>query len=537
MIPCINPGTNEKLCDDIPAMTPEEVEERVQASKSAQEIWGKTPFVERKRVLQKILDYILENKFEICSASCKDSGKTLLEGYLGEILANSEKIRWTIQNGEKYLKPESRHVPLLMLTKKAEVKWIPKGVVASIIPWNYPFTNIISGTISALFAGNGVVVKPSEIVAWSTIQVFEKIFHECLSECGYSPDLVQFVLGYGDVGSALIKSPGISHVFFIGSPVTGARVMEAASYGLKECTLELGGKDPFIVTEDIDLDFIVDYAIRAIFYNMGQNCIAAERFYVHKKIIKSFTDSVVKETKKLKIGPTICKPGKLSRDEINDCGAITMKHQINIIQSLVDDAIEKGATCLVGGSPILSEQGQYYPPTILTNVTHDMRIVKEETFGPVMLVLEWSDDNSVAELANEHEFGLGSYVFCRDAKRAQNIADQLVAGVTMVNDYGVFYMIQSLPFGGTKKSGFGKFNGSEGLRAFCYQKSCVRDRFPGLLVPAPKFFRYPALPSSHLIVDHAVDMIYKTSWIQRIQALIRFLKEVIQFNKESKKEK
>lgn len=531
-IPCHNPATGESLCEDIAAMDESDVQLRVQFSRQVQiNTWKHTNFAERRRVMKILMRHILEQKHEIARASCIDSGKTLFEAHLGEVMLSCEKIRYMINHGESDLKAESRPVPLAMIMKKAEVQYHPLGVIAMIVPWNYPFHNIIGSLVTALFSGNAVVCKVSEWTTHSLVHCFEGVIHGALMEAGYSPDLVSFIVGYGDAGSSLIRSPGVDHIFFIGSPSTGKRVMSAASDNLVPVTLELGGKDAFIVTEDTDIDNAIDYAVRSIFINCGQNCVAAERFYVHEKVIDQFTRGVKQKASELRMGATNCDAQKLDKcfadDEVFEMGAMTMRGEVERIEKMVSEAVEGGARLEFGGYRNASlPNGQFMQPTILSHVSQDMRIVQEEAFGPVMLIIEWSTDEQVVEKANGTVFGLGSYVFCRDYKRAHKIANQLVAGVTMVNDYGVFYLIQSLPFGGTKVSGFGKFGGREGLRAFSNQKAFITDRFP-IQSTVPVFMRYPTRGFSHLIVCEAVDLLYGSNLFAKVGHAVRLVQNIL----------
>jgi acyl-CoA reductase-like NAD-dependent aldehyde dehydrogenase len=383
--------------------------------------------------------------------------------------------------------------------------------------------------VTSIFTGNAVVIKVSEWVSWSLVHCFEKIIHDAVMDAGFSPDLVQFVIGYGDAGEAVIRG-GVDHVFFIGSPETGKRVMRAAADSLTPVTLELGGKDPFIICEDANYDIALDVAVRSVFINCGQNCVASERFYVHEKIYDKFTADVLREVKKLRQGYTDMS-GPVKFENVVDCGAMTMTGQIEKIEELVADAVKNGAKIEIGGgrNPTC-QKGQFFSPTVITNVSQSMRIVQEECFGPVMLLLKWSTDEEVIEKANDSEFGLGSYVFSKDYDRAHRIASKLVAGVSMINDYGLFYLIQSLPFGGTKISGFGKFGGVEGLRAFCNTKSFVTDRLP-FQMAVPKFISFPTRENSHKVIAEATELIY--GW--NISALFRMVSLIATWPKDEPK--
>lgn len=244
-------------------------------------------------------------------------------------------------------------------------------------------------------------------------------------------------------------------------------VMKAASDTLTPVTLELGGKDPFIICEDVDVNAIIDVALRSIYINCGQNCVAAERFYVHDKIYDEFLRKIVDAAKKMRQGvPHIPKTADEELSQVLDCGAMNMPPQLPKVEALIKDALDRGAKLEAGGKRnTISEKGCFFEPTVLSNVTHDMRIVNEEAFGPVMLLLRWKSDDEVVKMANASEFGLGSYCFSKNLQRAEGILRQIDAyvnnyytilkfsGVSIVNDYGVFYIIQELPFGGSKKSG------------------------------------------------------------------------------------
>ncbi|EFC39741.1 aldehyde dehydrogenase [Naegleria gruberi] len=521
MIPCTNPGTGEELCDPVPAMNTQDVEERISSAKKAFEGWSKTSFEDRKRVLLHLLDNILKHKHEIVAKSCKDTGKTMFEAHLGEVVMTCEKIRWLTTRGEQFLSPETRHVPLMMIYKVATVQYLPLGVIGMIVPWNYPFQNAINAIIAALFAGNSVVIKVSEWATWSSVELYEHLVQDALIKAGFSPDTVQFIVGFGEAGNALAKSKNTSHVFFIGSPEIGKKVMMAATENLTPVTLELGGKDPFIVCEDANVDIAVDVAIRASLYNCGQNCIAAERLYVHEKIHDKFVAKAVELMKSLRQRPTCTKDCALEPEEINDIGAMTMSTSIEKIEKVIQDAVKGGAKLVLGGKRNPNLKGQFLEPTLLTEVKNDMNVVQDEVFGPVVTIVKWKDEEEVIGMANSTCYALGSYVFAGDQKRAERIGNRLVAGLTMVNDYGLSYLIQDLPFGGVKVSGFGRFNGPEGLRAFTIQKSFVTNRFP-IDMPPPKLIRYPTEGYAHMVVAHLVDFLYGP-WTGTVGSLFRLV--------------
>lgn len=300
--------------------------------------------------------------------------------------------------------------------------------------------------------------------------------------------------------------------------------MASASKNLTPVILELGGKDPFIILEDAEIDHAIEVALRGVFVNQGQNCIAAERIFVQEKIYNEVCDKIQKIASKFRVGCPPCNVVNNDPSTVVDCGAMTMPGQLDKVHLLIQDALDKGATALVGGKPLDRNEHQLlYPPTVLTNLNDSMKIVNEETFGPVMLIMKFSSDNDVIQMANNSEFGLGCSIFSTNYKRAEAIASEIESGMCTINDFGVSYLIQSLPFGGIKKSGFGRFNGVEGLREFSRQKTVVTDRFP-LRAKAPRFTSYPVPTKAPIALSNAITMIYSGSLSTKVKCAFNFVK-------------
>eukprot|EP00741_Cyanophora_paradoxa_P003056 tig00000663_g2968.t1 len=533
-IECFDPSTYQKL-GTVTAMTPDEVAEKIKLARKAQATWKKTSFKERRRVLRMLMAYIIEHQQTICEASCRDSGKSMVDAYLGEILTTCEKIRHLCDYGEGYLKDEYRPSGLLPV-KLCKVEYHPIGVVGLIEPWNYPFHNIYGQVVAAIYAGNGAVVKVSEWTSWSG-PYYIAFARNALEAAGHDPDLVQLVTGYGDAGQAVVQR-GSDKIVFTGSPGVGRRVMEAASKTLTPVVLELGGKvrrpapptpsrardehqDPMIVCEDADLDAAIRACVRGCFTNCGQNCINIERVYVHEAVHDRFVQGVLAYIKNIRQGAPLL--GDF------DLGAMTMPGQIELIEELVKDAVARGAKLLSGGKRRVHEHfaGQFFEPTLLTEITHEMRIVNEEAFGPVMLISKFSSDDEVIRRANATEYGLGSTVYSCDYGRANRIAEQLVAGMTVINDYGVNYLTQALPFGGVKISGFGKFNGPEGLRGVCYQKAVVTDRCRLIRTKIPDALLFPMPSGAPAMLNAAVKLVYRGGLLNRLSNLASFAKRAL----------
>ena len=505
-IECRNPATLEKL-GDVPSFDRAAVVERVARARRAQVRWGRASFRERARVLQRLLDYIVAHQEEICRLCARDSGKTMVDAMMGEIFPVCEKLRYTIAHGERDLAPEKRESGVLM-HKAVRVEYEPLGVIGVLCPWNFPFHNIFCPVIPALMAGNGVVVKVSEWTSWSAAD-FQHIFDEVLTAAGYDKDLVQVITGAGETGSALVTS-GVDKIFFTGSPGNGKKVMAAAAETLTPVVLELGGKDPIIICDDADLDQAAGTAMLGVFTACGQMCVAAERLYVFDGIYDAFVRKVTEAASKLRQGP----PTRDAGGEF-DVGAMTMPRQLEIIGRQVDDAVAKGARAVVGGKRNDSLRGQFFQPTVLVDVTHDMAIAKEETFGPVMTIIRVRDEEEAVRLANDCAYGLGSSVFTKDAARGERIAKQISAGMTVVNDYGLAYMMQSAPFGGVGISGFGRINGREGLRECCNVKTVVTDKLP--IHQGLSF--YPINKATFPLLQNVISILYGRGVTARVKGL------------------
>ncbi len=483
-----------------------EVPRAVERAKLAQLAWRQTSFKQRRQVLASVLSRVLEDSDRICACVTRDTGKTRENALTGEVWTVAAKLRWMLDQGERHLRPERVSTGFL-LHKQARLEFHPLGVLGAIIPWNYPFQNMANPIIPGLFAGNAVVVKPSEWVAWSSAELIG-IFRDALAEHGHDPDLVQLVQGYAETGRALIGA-GIDGLTFIGSGRNGRHVLAEAAKHVVPVILELGGKDPVIVCDDADLDCAVAGILGGSLINAGQNCVAAERIIVHEGVYDEVVTRLRGEVNSLRQGPS-------GLDRVVDVGAMITPLQLGIVEGLVARAVEQGARLVCGGESALGDQGDFYKPTVLADMTRDMEIMQEEVFGPVLLVAKAKDDRAAIELANSTAFGLGASVFSRDARRAREIARRIDSGMVGINDFGgLTYMAQSLTFGGVKESGFGRMNGREGLRACCNIKSVIEDRFP-FSVPAKVF---PVKPQDYAVTKASLMLLYGNNWAQRLRAV------------------
>ena len=509
-IPCYDPGTFDVLGPDMKAMTRDEVVAKIEKARAAQAQWKHSSFKQRRFLLKVIARFILDNQDDICRVSARDSGKPLVDAAFGEILVTLEKIKWLLREGERWLKPERRSAGLMMFYKSARVEYRPAGVMGAIVPWNYPFHNVFNPLLANVFAGNALVVKVSEHASWSSLY-YGRAIEACLEAAGAPKDLVQIVHGYAEAGNAIVTG-GADKVVFVGSTGVGRAVMRAAADTLTPVVLELGGKDPFVVLDDADLSQCVPMALRGAFQSCGQNCAGAERFYVQEKVHDAFVKRVMLAANQLRQGWALS-PGV-------DCGAMCMPNQAAYVHALVEDAVEKGAKVLRGGELPDPQKvgGQFYPPTVLVDVDHSMRIMREEVFGPVLAIVKFKTDDEAVTLANDCAFGLGSNVF-GSKKRALKVGNALNAGMTTVNDFCATYMAQSLPFGGVKESGFDRFAGIEGLRGCCHVKSVVVDGVPFIRTDIPPPLRYPVKPNAFAFCKSLCHMFFGLGLGEKIAGL------------------
>jgi acyl-CoA reductase-like NAD-dependent aldehyde dehydrogenase len=454
-----DPRTGEVIAR-LPVMGPDEVAAAVATAREAFHAWGQLAYPQRLEHVLTVRDLLLDRAEQIVDTVCRETGKLEAEAVSSELLATCELIDFYKRHGAKALQPEKVPAGLMTAFKRARRVYEPLGVVAVISPWNYPFTLAMTPIVSALLAGNTVVLKPSEVTPLVGLEI-GKLF----AEVGTHAGIVQVVTGGGATGDALVRS-GVQKVAFTGSVRTGRLVMQAAAERLTPVLLELGGKDPMVVCDDADLERAASGAVWGSFMNAGQTCMSVERVYVHEAVYDRFVDLVVDKTRAVRQGT---EPG-------DDIGSMSFDPQLEIVERHVNDALAKGARALTGGRRVPGRPGLWYEPTVLVDVDHSMDVMREETFGPVLPIMAVRDDDEALRLANDSRYGLSSSVWSADAERGERIASALEAGNVCVNDCLVNYAVGGLPFGGVKESGIGRVHGVEGLRAFCNVKAVLTNR-------------------------------------------------------------
>ncbi|WP_310358217.1 aldehyde dehydrogenase family protein [Neobacillus drentensis] len=430
-----------------------------QRGKGAFQQWSNLTFSDRASYLLRLKEIIVEQMEEIAKIIAEDSGKVVTEALVADIMPTLDAIDHIVKHGKKHLRRQKVRTPLLLIGKKSFIEYMPRGVVLIISPWNYPMQLAMVPMISALAAGNTVILKPSEVTP-----LVGKCIEELFEKAGLPEGVVQVAHGGKEVGAAFTNGKP-DYIFFTGSVRTGKIIQQVAAQDLIPTTLELGGKDPMIVFADAHLERAAKGAAWAAFTNSGQVCMSAERLYVEKTIFPQFLALLKKEIKNLKQG----------NDQNADVGSMTFPAQLQIVKEQLEDALSKGARLETGLPPERWANGMYIPLTVVTNVNHQMKIIQEESFGPLLPVLPFDNEEEAIGLANDTVYGLNASVWTNDKEKARRVASKLVSGAVVINDAIISIANHGLPFGGTKHSGIGRYHGDAGLRIFCHEKAIVED--------------------------------------------------------------
>lgn len=450
----INPAT-EKALASYPILTASQVRAKVEAAREAFRSWSKLDPKERAAYLLRFAEVLRKHKAAYAETMTLEMGKVIREA-----IAEVEKCAWAAEyfaeNGPGFLQPEIVTTDAM----RSYVAFHPRGVLGSIMPWNFPMWQIVRFAVPALIAGNTVVVKPASASPQSGLNL-ETAFREA----GLPDGVFQIVVGDRTTATALIRSP-VSVVSLTGSVRTGVYVAREASKDLKKVVLELGGSDPFIVAGDADLDAASKGAVAGRFVNGGQSCIAAKRFFVVDSVADEFVAKFAERMRRLRVGDPL--------DPTTDVGPLVNKAQRDEIEGQVKDAVAKGAKVEVGGKRS-RRPGWYFEPTLLSHVTKQMRVLREETFGPVAPVMAVPDLSTAIEEANDSEFGLGASLWTRDVGRADELAQHIESGMVFIN--GVVKSDPRMPFGGVKHSGVGRELSRYGLLEMVNIKTV--EIFPG----------------------------------------------------------
>ncbi len=450
-IKSINPATQEVI-GETPVTTPQELQKIVENSKKAFESWRNVPMKERVIYAWKLADLLLQKKDEIALLTTREMGKPLHEA-LEDIIFEVDFIRWYADHieealGEKIIKEDAATV--------YKTVYEPWGVCASIPPWNFPITMASTGITAQLLAGNTVIFKPSEN---STLS--QKMFVDLFNQTGLPDGVLQCVVGAGDVGAQLIDSD-IDLVWFTGSTAVGQQIYKKCAEKFIKPLLELGGSSPAIVFADCDFDKTVETIKTARFFNCGQVCSSVKRLFVEKSLFEKFVTALAVKLHTVRIG---------NPEGDVEFGPLVSKKQLATLILQVEDAVQKGAMVVVGGArpaDATLSQGNYFLPTLLTNISVDMKVITEEVFGPVLPIIPFESEDEAISLANANPYGLTAEIFTKDIEKANRVAGQIQAGGISIN-MDISYNPDS-PIGGYKKSGLGREYGLEGFRELAQLK-------------------------------------------------------------------
>ncbi len=447
----LNPATGEPI-GSVPITPPDEVQAVVDAVAKVQPFWAELTLRDRALYMERAAQVVIDEGDEIRDLIVREQGKPRNEAFAMEILPTIDALHWIARAGQEILADEKIPMPQAFLkTKRSAFTYEPLGVIGIVSPWNYPWSIPFGEVALALMAGNGVVLKPASLTAMTGDRI-----RAVFERAGVPEGLVRVVHGPG-TGPAVVQS-SVAKVFFTGSVETGRWVGEACAKQLKGSVLELGGKDPMIVLPDANLEHAIAGAVWGGFANAGQTCSGIERVYVMREVSERFIAGVVAGAQRLRVGDP------MSWD--TEIGPMVSPDQYRIVDELVQDAVASGAELRCGGpvpAPAGLDQGAFYAPTVLTGVTHDMRIMREEIFGPVLPIVVVDSEEEAVARANDSDFGLGASVWTSDRPKGERIARELETGMVWINDHMFSHGACQCAWGGVKDSGLGRTHSKFGL--------------------------------------------------------------------------
>ena len=503
-IQSLNPATSDLLAE-FDAAEAEEVHAAVAEARGAAPAWRNLGAAGRARHLMHLREALFNRRYDLAALITRETGKPRVEALLTEVMVALDGLDYVARHGPAFLAPECvPHQNLAVRLKRGRLEYEPYGVVGIISPFNYPFSIPMHQIAAALVAGNTVVLKPSEFTPQAGLAI-----QQIADDAGLPAGVLNVVVGDGLTGSALVNA-GIDKLVFTGSVATGKRIQAEAAARLLPTVLELGGKDPVIVCADADLDLASSGTVWGAFTNAGQTCLSAERVYVVHRAADRFTELCVEKTRRLRVGA--------GEDADTEVGPLIRERQLQIVEEHVAEAVAAGATVLTGGRRANPGglAGFFYEPTVLTNVHHGMRIMREETFGPVLPIMTVRDEAEAVRLANDSEFGLSASVWTRDLEGGERLARRLQCGSVMVNDCLSSFGIAEAPHGGFKLSGLGRTHTRVGVMEMARVKYIDVDLVPRL--PKLWWFGYDSRASR--LMESFVDFLFAPRFWSRMRGAV-----------------
>lgn len=486
----VRPATGEPFAT-VHRAGPAEIDAAVAAARKAFLHWSRTPVPLRQKLLASLLRLLREEQDRLATLIALEQGKPIGEARSVDLVPAADTLRYLSREAARLLAPRPvEYEQILFSHKSAAFRFEPLGVVACVTPWNYPFAIPMVEVAAALAAGNTVVLKPASATALTGIAV-----GDLCRRADFPPGVVNVVTATGADVDRLVEHPGVAKILFTGSVETGARVMGRAAANLTGVVLELGGKDPAIVCPDADLDRAAAGIVWASFMNAGQTCGSVERVYVLREVAAAFVEKVVARTKALRMGDPL--------SEATDMGPMTTEGQRALVEEHVADAVARGARVLLGGERPAA-RGWWYPPTVLADVDGSMRVMREETFGPVLPIQVVSSLEEAIDLANDSDFGLTASGWTRSRATARRLTEELHAGTVTINDHLFSFGEPTATWGGVKKSGLGRSHSEFGLLELVNVKHVSVDLGAAREMP----WWYPYDRAFHAFVKRAFGTLY-----------------------------
>lgn len=499
-----NPNTMEVIgeiaCTDI-----NNFNSLIEKSKVAQSYWKEKTIDNRIEILKKVKEILYNQSEEFAHLITKENGKPLFESYSTEIIPTISILNYYIKNSKNFLKPRFERIKLpVLINKKSWTEYEPYGVVGIISPWNYPLLLPMGRIIPALISGNAVIFKPSE---WTPL-VGEKI-DKLFRLAGLPENVLQTIYGGAEIGEALVKS-NIDKLFFTGSTRVGKIISKTAAEKLLPVSLELGGKDPAIILPDADIDRAAMGTVWGSVMNAGQTCVSVERVYVHESIFESFLNKLIELVSHLKA---------FDNSPNYDYSSIKLQGQVDIIREHIEDAISKGAKIVFGGKI----ENNKVQPAILIDVDHSMKVMKEETFGPLIPIMKFKTIEEAITLANDCYYGLSASVWTKNISLGKSIARKIQAGSVLINDCISYFGAVEAVVGGIKLSGTGRVNSRSGIMEMVYEKYYNYDTFTW----QKKLWWFNYSEKSTKIIKEATTFLFDKNLLRRLISGIKVLPELL----------